>query len=252
MSQTIMKLGATLKFNTEKEQDIIMTVDGLKQKHKLGAFISNIIRAAVEHPEVFEQAGVKVSEGGMSNERKDFFDKANADIIQMGKKIDRIYQMGVEILSLAKANKMLGIEDKGNNLMRAQFVLQKQMNEMCRTLGIETLLYESNMEDNISRTVDEVMEFLVEAYDGIFTELKLDAVRVKESAAVTEAVGNSLTGTAAGTADKQAGMTAAVTEKVSAGKTEGVKQLKVELVTDTEESIKPFGETANFDLLDNF
>lgn len=179
MSDYKVKLGATLSFNKEQEKDIVMQLEKLKSRHKLGEFISHCIRVVLENKEFAEEHGFNIERFGLTDNRKKFFDAVREETDRMNKKIDAIYDMAYKTYSLALFNKKIGMEDKSRNLLQAQFVLQKQMREMSRILGVENIsqVYESNRVNDVERNVDETLEFIINYYDGVVNELQENIAR---------------------------------------------------------------------------
>ena len=172
------KLGATLCYDKEREQDIVDQLDSLKSRHKLGDFISNLIRIAFENPEEMRKLGLRIENYGLSDNRREFFKSVEDKVNEMSKKVDMVYDMAVKTYSLAMFNKKIGLEQKSTNLLQTQFVLQKQISELCATLGVSNLghTFESNKIYNVAKNVDETLEFIINYYDGIVNEIKQNIV----------------------------------------------------------------------------
>ena len=181
------KLGATICYDKEREQDIINQLDKLKSQHKLGDLITNLIRIAFEHPKELRELGLRVENYGLSDNRREFFNGIEKKILEMSKKVNGIYDMAVKMYSLALFNKKIGLEQKSINLLQAQFILQKQINELCTILGVSNLghTFESNKLYNVAKNVDEILEFIINYYDGIVDEIKQNMVIKNEVASTT-------------------------------------------------------------------
>lgn len=175
------KLGCTISFDKNKEKDIIDKIEYLLSRHKLGWFISNLIRIAFDSPYSLESKAElnklfkEINENDMLLDRKRFFEKLAKEIEEMRHKIDEIYDMSLKMMLLAQFGKQLGLEKKAENTMAAQFILQKQINDLCETLGISTLnnVYASDKVKNVKKYADEVMEYILTAYDNMITEMSL-------------------------------------------------------------------------------
>lgn len=179
MGQRKIKLGATLSFDMEKERDILQHLDKLKSRHRLGEFISQCLRLVFENRELAEKCGLNLDRYGLSDNRKKFFEAVHTEIERMNTKIDDIYDMAYKTYTLAQFNKKIGLEDKSKNVLQAQFLLQKQMREMCKVLGVDDFsqLYSSNKMYNLEKNVDETLEFIINFYDGIVNELRENIVQ---------------------------------------------------------------------------
>lgn len=99
MSKTDIRLGSTLSFDTDREADIIEFVEELTSQHKLGKFISYLLRLACETPEVLQYREKvtpiikEMDRLGISPRRDSLLKKYNNDIIELKQKIDDLYDM---------------------------------------------------------------------------------------------------------------------------------------------------------------
>lgn len=189
-----VRLGCQLVFDEEQEKDIIDAVHELTSSHKLGQFISNVLRLAFDNPEVIEVKNGKTHKGtvlkameacGLTYDRNKYINQLNREIMQLKKKVDSIYEMSMKMYMLGLMNKHIGIEQKADNMMQASFILEKQLRDIQNKLGVSKLsdVYASNKLDRAHDLADEAMEFIIEAYDGIITELKETVVTGKEAVA---------------------------------------------------------------------
>ena len=162
---TKVKLGATIVFDLEHERDIVALLDDLRQSHKLGEYISHTIRYAVEHQEDFEKETKVYARLGMSNRRKEFFDKAEQSLRIIAERVNEIYRVTNNLKALAQFNKKLGLLERVDSAYMAQFIVQKQINDLCRILGVNSLesKFASNKLHDINNDID---------YDGIVSEIR--------------------------------------------------------------------------------
>lgn len=174
-----VKLGATLSFDDVREADILNAIESLRGRHKLGEFISNLLRVAFESPEKLESKAelsklmTDLGERGISWERAEYFRQLNSEVQDMKRKVDAIYDMAYKNYTMAALGKRLGMEEKSQGSLRAQFVLQRQLSAMAEIVGASmTDPYESNRLQEVKAKADELMEYIIESYDGIVKEIK--------------------------------------------------------------------------------
>lgn len=175
----VIKLSSQLVFDTKMESDRIKQVEYLKSKHKLGEFINNIIRFALEHPEILESYGLSINSYGLNDERSKFYSDIRKNMKEMNCKIDTIYDMAFKNLTLYKAGKYIGIKDKTDAILRANFLLQIQLNELKHILGVESLyngITDKKIE-SVERDTDKMLELIIESYDDILNEMKAEMTR---------------------------------------------------------------------------
>jgi hypothetical protein len=167
-----VKLGATLFFDSEQEKDIVEEVDKLRSQHKLGGYINNTIRFAYKYKEQFDKEFGTVD--SISGDRKKFFKDITKQVDELRYKIDSIYEMTNKLYMLAMFGKKLGLEDRAKNVMMAQFLLRKQTDDLCNVLGISKLdsNYTSEKIIEVNKNVEEILEFIINYYDGVVNEIK--------------------------------------------------------------------------------
>lgn len=202
MGTRSIRFGSQLTFDEDKEKDIIDTIDTLNSSHKMGQFMSNLIRLAFDNPEILrvgadgleKQAMLQqVESSGMSVSRQRFMFGVTSEISDMKKKVDDVYNMVFKLYTLALMNKHLEIENKSDNSLRATFVLERQLRQLQDSLGvnISDAVYESDKVADVHVRAEDCLEYIIETYDGIIDEMKQAiAVGQQPQVVVQQAVGN--------------------------------------------------------------
>lgn len=202
MSTRSIRFGSQLTFDEDKEKDIIDTIDTLNSSHKMGQFMSNLIRLAFDNPEILrvgadgleKQAMLQqVESSGMSVSRQRFMSGVSSEISDMKKKVDEVYNMVFKLYTLALMNKHLEIEKKSDNSLRATFVLERQLRQLQDSLGVNIgdAVYESDKVTDVHARAEDCLEYIIEAYDGIIDEMKQAIVVGQQpQVVVQQAVGN--------------------------------------------------------------
>lgn len=202
MGTRSIRFGSQLTFDEDKEKDIIDTIDTLNSSHKMGQFMSNLIRLAFDNPEILrvgadgleKQAMLQqVESSGMSVSRQRFMSGVTSEISDMKKKVDEVYNMAFKLYTLALMNKHLEIENKSDNSLRATFVLERQLRQLQDSLGVNIgdAVYESDKVTDVHARAEDCLEYIIEAYDGIIDEMKqVIAVGQQPQVVVQQAVGN--------------------------------------------------------------
>lgn len=189
------RLGATLKFDSSREKYAVDRLDKLSSTHSLGQFLKLLILVVFDDPKQLNTEGNmyslinKMNETGMTPNASEFFNKANKNISDMQNKVDEIYNMCLKIYTLALFGKTLGITDKSKNSAKAEFILEKQIKDLCNTLGVSDNIFESAKIINVEDKSSEILEYIIEHYDNIVTEIKADLTidkQVKEKIENTE------------------------------------------------------------------
>lgn len=174
MSQYEMRVNTTIKFDFEKEKDIILQLGELASRKKLGEFVSNAVRVVLDNPELLKKDKKSLLEYGLTEERAKFFKDIKSSISNMQAKVDKIFDMTYKVYMLAMVGKRLGLDKRAENLVLAQYILQRQIDEICSTLGVQAIgyLYESNRLDSFKSKADEIIDYIIQAYDDILSEIK--------------------------------------------------------------------------------
>lgn len=189
-----IRLGSQLTFDDEKEQDLITVIEQLNKSHKIGQFISHLLRLAIENPDIVEVKNGQCEKGeimrlmdayGISYNRDKFFKDITKEVADMKKKIDSIYELSYKTYMLALMGKQLGLEEKSNNALMADFILERQLKDIQDKLGliIYDQVYASNKLDDTHERANEALEYIIESYSGIVNELKssIQPVQVVQS-----------------------------------------------------------------------
>lgn len=183
MGTQSIRFGSTLTFDSDTEKDIIKVMEHLNATHATGKFISNLIRVALDNPEILDRTShhiekgavlKKIEELNLSCNRYKFFNDINKEIEAMKKKVDKVYELSLKNYTLAQMGKHLGLEDKANNTLLAGFVLEKQLKELQDTLGITLGMsaFESGKLVETHKKADDILEYIIETYDSLVNELK--------------------------------------------------------------------------------
>ena len=175
MGKYDVRLGAKITLDSAEEGDLIAIAEKLNNTRKMSGFMGQLFRIACDHPEVlsrgseetYKQIKALVDGAGVSEERQRYFKEIEVKIQEMKDKIDKIYDLAMKTYMLSQVNKMNGLEGKSQNVIMAQFALQKQMKDIESILGCSMGTYESGKMTDVKAKSDEILEFIVETYDGI-------------------------------------------------------------------------------------
>lgn len=175
MGKYDVRLGAKITLDSAEEGDLIAIAEKLNNTRKMSGFMGQLFRIACDHPEVlsrgseetYKQIKALVDGAGVSEERQKYFNEIEAKVHEMKDKIDKIYDLAMKTYMLSQVNKMNGLEGKSQNVIMAQFALQKQMKDIEAILGCSVGTYESGKMTDVKAKSDEILEFIVETYDGI-------------------------------------------------------------------------------------
>ena len=178
-----IRLGSQLTFDEEQEADIIKAVEAMNASHKSGQFISNLIRIAFDCPEIMDNNNGKYEKGailkamentGLSYNRQAFMYQITKEVDAIKQKVDKMYDMVLKTYILGQMGKQIGLVEKADNELMAQFIVEKQLKELQDTLGISltSSVLASNKKKDTEKIANEALEYIIESYSGIVNELK--------------------------------------------------------------------------------
>lgn len=178
-----IRLGCSLSFDEQQEADIIKYIEALNNSHKTGQFISNILRLAFDSPEVMSKNNSQYEKGdvikamevaGLSYRRDQQMQRMSTEVAVMKQKVDDMYNMILNTYMLAQMGKHLGLEEKADNELMAQFIIEKQLKELQDTLGItlSSSVFASNKKQDVEKIANDALEYIIESYSGVVNEIK--------------------------------------------------------------------------------
>lgn len=244
--------GMVLRFDSEREKDIIGFLLTLASQHKLGEFLASLVRAALSNDwklskKSFEAAISYAERYGISREKKEFFDNVEKQLREMKAKIDAIYEKAMYVYTLETAGRYLGVKERAKQIILAERVLEEQFKILCMVLGVSTLPYSfKGDKDYVDIKVEDFLQGLLDRYGDILfeaeekRELKKD-VYEKEG----ETVKNSVVIARGNAAGEDGGL-------VSSTKNNKVRVAEAVEGPSADDEIVDFGDTADWDLLDSF
>lgn len=170
-----VKVNSTLSFNLEAERDIVANIEKLKSQHRLGEFISNCIRVALDNPELLEKNNTSLESFKLTDNRKKFMDATKIEISKVASKIEETYKLAYEMYTLAKFNKKFDLYSSSKNVIASQFILAKQVEDLKNLLGVVTLEQTVNLH-KVDISTDDILEYIILAHQDIIDELKENKV----------------------------------------------------------------------------
>ena len=188
MSVKQIRLNSVISLEEEQEKDIIELVERLNASHKMGEFITVLLRVASDCPEILEKRKGRYESGevtraihkqGMSSARAELVKEYVNMIVEMRNKVDYIYDETLKLGATIEAGNRLGVSGKLENLVLANFVLRKQIEDLQTKLGFGGYgQFKADVVGDYLKKVDDIMEYIITTYASEFSELK-SIVQVK-------------------------------------------------------------------------
>lgn len=165
---------------TEQDKDILDVLDQLNSHHKLTEFITRLIRAYFDGTDfkgnIVDDRTKALDAVGCYYNREKFFREVENSINAMQDRVDKVYDMAYQNYLLSLAGKKVGLlEEKSENSLTATFVLEKQLRDLRKSLGVSEgqFVHASSRLDDIEKRAESVMEQLINTYGELVNELKV-------------------------------------------------------------------------------
>lgn len=178
-----IRLASMLSFDEQQEAEIIKLIEDFNSSHKMGEFVSNLIRIAVENPEIVVAKNGKYETGavvklmerlGKTPTRNTYMQSVGKQVADMQAKIDAIYEMCMKMYTMAELGKTLGFEKKTENMIIAEFMLEQQFIQLKNNLGVDNLnkALAANRIEACDKKAADTLEYILSCYEPIIAELK--------------------------------------------------------------------------------
>ena len=179
-----VKFNSIVSLDRGQELDLIEYLEHLRDTRRMGDYISSCVKACWDNPELFKQT-IALDNTYTTQLRKGYFDNIQNRLLEMRNKVDKIYELAFNVYTLALMGKRLGIEERAENSLKAQFILQKQINDIARALSINTLMFESDRLQDTKHKAEQILEYIINSYDSLLAELKISyTLPIKEETQV--------------------------------------------------------------------
>lgn len=189
MSLEAVRLGGQFWYDTETEQDLANVIKSLSSSHRLGEFISYMFRMAIEDPTILENKdGVakygtvteKLKALGHTDKRRKQLEELADKIFDVKLEADKIYKMCYEMHLLAQINKLTGIEEKADRTMIKEFMLERELKDICSEIGTSAIFYK-DMLDREHKKEEDSLTYILKAYGSIIDDLKEQVEKLKNT-----------------------------------------------------------------------
>lgn len=185
----------TLHFHPERERDLIDKVNKLNNTRSFSNLISNLLRVAFESPDALKgdreylgELAKQLVECGMMPERDKFFRKIEKQVEEMKNKVDEIYNIAFKTYTMAQCGNTLGLLGKSENSLMATFILERQLKLLSQSLGVDSIrtIFASDKLEKVKDKADGVMEYIIESYGSILSEMKRESAPAASATSDTQ------------------------------------------------------------------
>ena len=183
MARESVRLGGLVWYDDEQEKDLGFMIKKLSSTHRFGEFVTYLLRMAVENPSLIETSNGVVKYGtvieklaklGYTEPKKKQLDDLRERVTKIKRSVDAIYKMCYEMYMLTLMNKELDIENKTDNILLSESILERQVKQLCNELGVESIASQFNRDklDAEHRKAEESFSYILRTYQNMINELK--------------------------------------------------------------------------------
>ena len=174
-----IRLGGTLHFS-ESEKYLADKIKEFNSSRDITKFIEHFIRLAFDSPdsfkreEDFEKAMSFLDKHGVTKGYADYIAGVRKELSEMRKMVEEVHSMCLDMYTLSKVSKTIGLEDKSKNTAKANFLVEKQLNDLTRKLGLDSYMITSQSDTELEDNAERALEYIVTRYSNIIDEIKSD------------------------------------------------------------------------------
>lgn len=182
------RFNVVVEFDVETQRDKVVMVEKVRQSKKTPEFVVAAIGFALDNPEEFEKYNSDMKKFGFSETRAKFIELIHKNMENLKKRIETMYEMLVKAITLINFNKMIGMEQKINNLKQATFVAELQHKQLCEILGVNDFskIYENFKEKKVETLANEILEYIIEHNDNVIQEIKVNSTQTTTMQQMTD------------------------------------------------------------------
>lgn len=163
MADYNIRLGTTLRFSKNQELDLIKNVMDLTDRHKLGAYINELLRYVWEHPEKFEGTVVDPYKNNISMRRKQFFDHVELEVKNCKRSLDYMYSEMIALNTAAKVGATLGLVESTDEFLLGLKHVEGYIRRLRNDYDLNKLdgMFESENTWKVEEIADKAADILV-------------------------------------------------------------------------------------------
>lgn len=183
------RLRTYVEFDPVKDSEALTKANRLVDNRQFASFVSNVVKVVLNNPDMINNIEAMASVGD------EYKEKHITELINKVLKLEEaITELNEEVLLLKefiKLRKVIGIEQKVDNVLSADLLIKRQirkLNQILGKTGTDLIIDSKYIQEDFTsqnKRAEDVVAFAVEYYDGIINELR-GTVKVREVETVRE------------------------------------------------------------------
>ena len=178
-----VRINSILTF-ADSEKDIVDTLRKMTDNHGLSRFLTNLIKIVFDNREALglskdgaAELEKLLSQWNITAVRNEYLGGLKTEIQEMRKRVDMLFDKAASLEAVALAGKRFGLEERANNIYRATFMIDRQLRDIEKTLGMYNLV-DVSADVNIERA-EKALEMIINSYSGVLTEIQAASKEIR-------------------------------------------------------------------------
>ena len=183
------RLRTYVEFDPVKDSEALTKANRLVDNRQFASFVSNVVKVVLNNPDMINNIEAMASVGDEYKEKHitELIDK----VIKLEEAITELNEEVLLLKEFIKLRKVIGIEQKVDNVLSADLLIKRQirkLNQILGKTGTDLIIDSKYIQEDFTsqnKRAEDVVAFAVEYYDGIINELR-ETVKVREVETVRE------------------------------------------------------------------
>lgn len=158
-----IRLGTTLRFSKEQELDLIKNVQDLTDRHKLGAYINELLRYVWENPEKFEGTVVDPYKNNISMKRRQFFNHVDSEVKKCKESLEYMYKEMLILNTAAKVGSTVGLVESTSEFLDGLEYIEGYIRKLKDSYNLDRLDGKcvSDSKDSVEEIANRAADILI-------------------------------------------------------------------------------------------
>lgn len=177
------RLRTYVEFDPVKDSEALTKANRLVDNRQFASFVSNIVKVVLNNPDMMNNIDAMASVGNAYKEKHitELIDK----VLKLEEAITELNEEVLLLKEFIKLRKVIGIEQKVDNVLSADLLIKRQirkLNQILGKAGTDLIIDSKYIQEDFTsqnKRAEDVVAFAVEYYDGIINELR-ETVKVRE------------------------------------------------------------------------
>lgn len=159
------RVSTNMKFDSQKEQNIIEYLNKLSGEHRLGGFLSAAVKFVMDNPKLVTAFGFDTRNYGVTEERRKYLDHMEHELREISVSQQEVRDMANKMFILAECGKLKGeeLQSCAKDVAWSQRIIDDRTERLKKMLGISSLEHKNvseSTEEELRKLSCEVMQLM--------------------------------------------------------------------------------------------